>query len=110
MSTRTDPRWLEQGACRQHPDVDFFAADEGTQREPLAICAGCAVRAVCLEHALAGHELGIWGGTTERARARMRRSRRRMAVAAPDLAETRASASNARGGGSTTGEEIAEAS
>ncbi len=40
----------------------------------------CAVRQMCLEHALVHREHeGIWGGTTERERRRLIRQRRRSA-------------------------------
>ena len=45
-----------------------------------AICAQCAVRQACLEHALASRERdGIWGGATEKERRRIIRQRRRTA-------------------------------
>ena len=72
-----DSQWLADGACKQHPEIDFFVADGASQREPLEICATCVVQAACLDYALSGHEFGIWGGTTERGRAHMRRSSRR---------------------------------
>ncbi len=38
-----------------------------------AVCAGCPVRAECLEFALANDERwGVWGGTSERQRRAMR--------------------------------------
>jgi len=50
---------------------------------PLAakeVCAGCGVRAACLEHALSSREkAGVWGGATERERRRIIRQRRRSA-------------------------------
>ena len=37
------------------------------------MCAGCPVRAQCLEHALAHDErFGVWGGTSERERRRLK--------------------------------------
>lgn len=40
------------------------------------VCAGCPVRQECLEFALAEREVyGVWGGTSERERRRMRRER-----------------------------------
>jgi hypothetical protein len=38
-----------------------------------SICARCEVVEACLDHALMRHESGIWGGTTDRERKRMRR-------------------------------------
>lgn len=48
-----------------------------------AICATCPMQQPCLEWALAAPErYGIWGGTTERERTRIRRNRRMTAVSA----------------------------
>ncbi len=56
------------------------------------LCAGCPRTAACLEEAMTSSvgRYGIWGGTSERERARMRdraaRARRRVAVTASDEA------------------------
>jgi WhiB family redox-sensing transcriptional regulator len=45
-----------------------------------AVCAGCKVRQMCLETALRNRERhGVWGGLTERERARLRGRLRRAA-------------------------------
>lgn len=41
-----------------------------------SICKTCPYQAPCLDWAVNNHELGIWGGTTERERRTIRRSRR----------------------------------
>ena len=76
--------WRDFAACRGvdpavfHPDDEEdkeFAAEEAK-----AICAGCPVREVCLEHAIAVREKhGVWGGLTARERRRLIRRRRRSA-------------------------------
>jgi len=38
------------------------------------ICRRCDVRETCLAYALKHHESGIWGGTTDRDRQRMRKA------------------------------------
>jgi len=65
------------GACRG-VDPDVFFPDRGESLEPAkAVCAQCAVRDECLEFALlAGERFGVWGGTSERERRRIRRDRR----------------------------------
>ena len=52
------------------------------------MCAGCPVRAECLEYALL-HRIpqGVWGGASERERRRILRARRRSAGAEASLAE-----------------------
>jgi WhiB family redox-sensing transcriptional regulator len=65
------------GACRG-TDPDVFFPDRGESLEPAKqVCAECVVRDECLEHALAnGERFGVWGGTSERERRRIRRQRR----------------------------------
>ncbi len=69
------------GACRG-VDPDLFFPDRGESLEPAKrICGECAVRDECLEHALAnGERFGVWGGTSERERRRIRRQRRTAAA------------------------------
>jgi WhiB family transcriptional regulator, redox-sensing transcriptional regulator len=65
------------GACRG-TDPDIFFPDRGQSLEPAKrMCADCVVRDECLEHALtSGERFGVWGGTSERERRRLRRTRR----------------------------------
>ncbi|HSP04945.1 MAG TPA: WhiB family transcriptional regulator [Acidimicrobiales bacterium] len=69
------------GACRG-ADPDLFFPDRGESLEPAKrICSECVVRDECLEHALAsGERFGVWGGTSERERRRLRRTRRTAAA------------------------------
>jgi WhiB family redox-sensing transcriptional regulator len=70
------PEWHQLASCRGMGHGAFVrgeAADYGPTRE---LCAGCPVRQECLEAALADSDLvGLWGGTTDRERREMRRSR-----------------------------------
>jgi WhiB family redox-sensing transcriptional regulator len=63
--------WKSYGACR-NLDEDLFFPDPKLGQKAAApakaICADCFVRGQCLDYALAHHEMGIWGGTTERER------------------------------------------
>ncbi|MHB1432281.1 MAG: WhiB family transcriptional regulator [Streptosporangiaceae bacterium] len=80
--------WRSQGAClRADPELFFPLSERGPASTQIArakrICAGCRVRLACLEFALASGEAhGVWGGTSEderariRARDRVRRGRR----------------------------------
>jgi WhiB family transcriptional regulator, redox-sensing transcriptional regulator len=65
--------WKSYGACIDS-GVDFFP-DSVAGRTPVQaakkVCAGCFVRAQCLDYALRNHELGIWGGTTTNERQRI---------------------------------------
>jgi WhiB family transcriptional regulator, redox-sensing transcriptional regulator len=73
--------WRADAACREVDIEVFFAVDEASQQEALAICETCPVRVECLEHAIASREhYGVWGGMREQDRKRLVRSRRRNAA------------------------------
>ena len=66
------PAWWFAGLCAQTDPELFFPEKGGSVREAKAVCAGCPVRAQCLEHALAhGERFGVWGGLSERERRRL---------------------------------------
>lgn len=66
--------WAQQAACRG-TDPNLFLPVKTAPRtvtdKAKAVCAGCAVRDACLEHAVAEDEPGIWGGTTHKERRRI---------------------------------------
>jgi WhiB family redox-sensing transcriptional regulator len=67
------PEWQERALCAQTDPEAFFPEKGGSTREAKRICAGCEVRAECLEYALAFDErFGIWGGLSERERRRLK--------------------------------------
>jgi WhiB family transcriptional regulator, redox-sensing transcriptional regulator len=73
--------WRAAAACREVEVEVFFAIDESSQREAVAICESCPVRIECLEHAVAAREqYGVWGGLREQDRKRLVRARRRDAA------------------------------
>lgn len=66
--------WQHRGACRGPQSAVFFPPPQferkadrlERERRAKAICTGCAVRAECLDYALAIREPhGIWGGLNE---------------------------------------------
>jgi WhiB family redox-sensing transcriptional regulator len=69
----TEP-WMREGRCGETDPEIFFPEKGGSVREAKKICARCPVRAECLDYAL-GHDeqYGVWGGTSEQERRRMRR-------------------------------------
>jgi WhiB family transcriptional regulator, redox-sensing transcriptional regulator len=73
---------MEQAACRDaDPELFFPVGTAGPALLQVArakhVCAGCAVRARCLEWAMAnGQESGVWGGTSEDERRALRHLRR----------------------------------
>lgn len=68
--------WRLRAACRG-TDVHLFYPGLGeSTAEAKAVCAGCPVRSECLEYALDAREVfGIFGGTSERERRKIRRQR-----------------------------------
>ncbi len=65
-----------QGACRTHPDVDFFPTDGAGVAVAKRVCMECPVRAICLEYAVVeGITHGVWGGASDRERHRLRTAR-----------------------------------
>lgn len=78
--------WHDDAACRRLPGIDpsWFHTPAGASDEidvderreatiaAVAVCSLCTVRDECLAWALEHREHGIWGGTTDRERTRMR--------------------------------------
>ena len=75
------PAFMDLGSCRGM-DPDIFFPDRGESLAPAkAVCAECIVRDECLEFALdQGERFGVWGGTSERERRKLRRARREAAA------------------------------
>ncbi len=78
--SQPDHGWRDSAGCRSADPEMFFpvgdapAADEAASVAK-AVCRTCVVRSPCLEYALATKQVdGIWGGTTERERRRLRRA------------------------------------
>ena len=70
--------WRSGAACMSaDPDMFFPISAAGPAlgqvERAKAICAGCRVRRECLEFALANQVHGVWGGTTDEDRRRLRR-------------------------------------
>lgn len=82
------PAWWADGLCAQVDPGLFFPDKGGSTREAKAVCAACPVRAECLEYALAHDErFGIWGGTSERERRRLKRGAQRAIEHVDDQAD-----------------------
>lgn len=71
--------WRDDAACRdEDPDLFFPIGTTGPalmqEAEAKAVCGRCPVREPCLRWAVeAGQDLGIWGGTNETERRRLKR-------------------------------------
>lgn len=75
-----DTSWRDQASCRfANLDLFFPADSTGISVEDIdaakAICRACQVQDRCLRFALeTNQEVGIWGGTTEAERRKLRRA------------------------------------
>ena len=68
--------WQVNARCHEVDPEIFFPERGGSSKAARAVCSQCTVRAQCLEYALNNKEqFGIWGGTSERERRRLRRER-----------------------------------
>ncbi|MGH9101913.1 MAG: WhiB family transcriptional regulator [Acidimicrobiales bacterium] len=72
--------WRRRAACRDtEPDLFFPVGSTGPAldqiEEAKAVCGGCAAQQACLEFALAtNQESGVWGGTAEDERRKLRKA------------------------------------
>jgi WhiB family redox-sensing transcriptional regulator len=77
---QSTPDWHDEAICKGATKV-FYPDANADKRESVRninrakkICAGCPVRVECLEYAIEnGEDKGVWGGTSERERRRMRK-------------------------------------
>ena len=79
--------WRARSACRLLPDDQTWIfwpglGDHQAVAAARQVCATCPVAQACLDHAVANHEAGIWGGRSEKERKEMRKGLR-PAVAIP---------------------------
>ncbi|QFG08440.1 WhiB transcriptional factor [Mycobacterium phage Yunkel11] len=67
--------WRAAALCAQTDPEIFFPEQGGSTREAKRVCGACRVSDQCLAWALAQpvNPTGIWGGTTERERRRIKR-------------------------------------
>lgn len=70
-----DLGWRARALCTETDPEVFFPERGGKTRPAKRVCRSCEVRAECLAYALGhGVEHGIWGGTSEQERRRLRRA------------------------------------
>lgn len=82
------PNFSDKGSpnCTEHDPELFFPDPDGPNfyqllRYAKNICTGCPYQLECLEYAVKHNEPGVWGGTAEGERQRMKRAGR---VALPE--------------------------
>lgn len=74
-ATRDDEEWMGSALCAQVDPELFFPEKGGNPRDAKRVCVGCPVIEECREYALKHNErFGVWGGLSERARAKLRRT------------------------------------
>lgn len=68
--------WDAQAACKGR-DIELWFSDSEEEIEAAKwACHDCPVKQFCFDEAMAHNLTGIWGGTTDRERNRIRRARR----------------------------------
>jgi WhiB family transcriptional regulator, redox-sensing transcriptional regulator len=77
--------WQARGLCAELPTSEadrlFFPERGQSSKAARALCSECPVQAECLEYALERREaFGVWGGTTERDRRKIRKEHSRASV------------------------------
>lgn len=74
---------LADGLCAGIGGDVFFPVAGESNAAALRVCAGCPARLACLEYVLRGTpESGVWGGTSDLQRRRMRKARQARADSA----------------------------
>jgi len=77
--TLASDEWRRQSACRDtDPELFFPVGTTGPAIEQIqsakTVCRSCEAQAQCLEYALAtNQDSGIWGGTSEEERRKLRK-------------------------------------
>jgi len=67
------PAWQRVAVCRGLGVDDFFPPDGSSRLRAAVMCGRCPVAKECMDYALSHPSLkGIWAGTSERGRHRMR--------------------------------------
>lgn len=69
-----DLEWKGEAECKDANTDLFFSQNYQERQEAFAMCERCTVQSVCLAFALDNRmDSGIWGGTSEAARHRLRK-------------------------------------
>ena len=67
--------FLDDAACRGLDPELFYAESGAAVTKAKSFCGACPVQNSCLEWGVSREEFGVWGGTTARERAALRRQR-----------------------------------
>ena len=78
FADRSYSRWQDSAACLSTDPEAFFPERGHSPNDAKKVCLSCDVKAKCLDYALANNEqFGIWGGTTEDERKKLKSNARR---------------------------------
>lgn len=70
------PQWMDDGICAQTDPAAFYPEVGESTLPAKQICSLCPVKTECLRYAIDHQErFGIWGGTSELERRKLRRVR-----------------------------------
>lgn len=68
-----DEDWTSRAFCRGMPSSFFYPDNKNEEEAAREVCCDCRVRIECLNWAVSTNETeGVWGGTTEKVRRRLR--------------------------------------
>jgi len=68
--------WQLRASCRGLDTDMFYSQEPEIIEQAKAVCGQCAVKAVCLDDAMANEDFGVWGGTSANERKNARRQHR----------------------------------
>ena len=71
-----DPMWRKYANCKDVPKDVFIIKKGQTIARALLFCETCVVKKACLEYAQDNNCIGVWGGTTQKQRAKIKRQQR----------------------------------
>lgn len=72
MTVGVPEPWMADAVCRQTDPELWFPELGSSGRAAKRICEQCPMAAQCLAYALEHQERGIWGGTSEKQRQKLR--------------------------------------
>ncbi len=73
--------WMERALCRDSDPDSFFPSSARQPNVAIALCLRCPVKQECFEFGM-GEKFGVWGGTSENDRKKIRRLQRKEMVVA----------------------------
>lgn len=75
LIARNRQPWWADALCREYPDVAFFPGLGQSTAPAKDVCSRCLVRDECLAAAVELDEpAGVWGGTSQPERRKLRRT------------------------------------